>query len=158
MNSSKSYNIREELKTPLHGHVSQETAYIDEFYDLGMRAGFAIGPKRYWIERGDCLPGTRKAGRDKVGERLVTQTSIPKKNNSVWNGPKRYIYNWVECLYLKHDGHVDSYGFHRKTFNIVQVKTMKELFFSVLDEHQKHIIEGLLDMYGRKALLNAIKR
>lgn len=141
MNHSKDYNIREELKTPLQGHISQQTAYIDELYK-DIRSPNRNQRKRYWIESDDRLPRSR--------ERLVTQTMDLSKDDLIWNIPTRYVYSWVECLYLDHDDHVDSYGFHKRTFTFIQVKNMKDLFSSVLDDDQKHIVNGLLDMYKEK--------
>lgn len=124
------YNIREEFKTSLQGHISLETAYIVESYPYGrMRCR-----KKYWIEH--------IKGRD----RLVEQTSNPKKDNLVWNKPKKSTYNWVECLYLDQKGHVQSYGIDKCYVNLKQVEIMKDLFYSVLNDTQKNIVDQLIDL------------
>jgi hypothetical protein len=53
---------------------------------------------RYWIET--------KSGH---GQRLVSQTTNPKKAGEVWNKPKASTYTELRVLYLNSDnGHVES--------------------------------------------------
>ena len=88
--------------TPLHGHVSPETAYLVSDYPYGFRLRCRC---RYWIET-----------HPKRGSRLVTQTSDPKREavvlgHEVWNRPKTATYHRIAAgLYLDHEGHVACYG------------------------------------------------
>lgn len=130
---SVEYDIRKELETPLQGHTSLETAYIVESYPYGrMRCR-----KRYWIEH------------IKGKDRLVEQTSNPKKDNLFWNKPKKSTYNWIECLYLDKNNHVQSYGIYKTYVNLKQVEIMKDLFYSILDEDQKQIVDALIKAYKK---------
>lgn len=62
--------------TVLHGHTSQETAYLQEDYPYGsLRC-----QRRVWLEQ------------TKRGYRLVTQTSNPKRGNDWNNAPKKGTY------------------------------------------------------------------
>jgi hypothetical protein len=70
----------------LTGHDSQETAFVIEDYPYG----FTLRCKRrIWVET--------KAGH---GQRVVTQTTNPKKAGELWNKPKAGVYSAVVVLYI----------------------------------------------------------
>lgn len=79
--------------TVLSGHVSPETSYHVESYPYGFTLRCQI---RYWIET--------KNGH---GQRLVSQTSNPKRTDAVvWNKPKASTYANLMALYVDGIGHV----------------------------------------------------
>ena len=79
--------------TVLTGHTSPETAFLVEDYPYGFRLRCQI---RYWIET--------KAGH---GQRMVSQTTNPKRPGLVWNQPKASTYSRLRVLYREADtGHV----------------------------------------------------
>lgn len=79
----------------LSGHVSPETAFTQSDYPYGFRLRCQI---RYWIET------------TKHGQRVVSQTSNPKKPGLVWNKPKASTYTVVRVLFLDENGHVQNNG------------------------------------------------
>lgn len=79
----------------LSGHTSPETAYVVADYPYGFRLRCQI---RYWIET------------TKHGQRVVSQTSNPKKPGLVWNKPKASTYSQIRVLFLDSDGHVANNG------------------------------------------------
>ena len=84
--------------TPLHGHNSQEKAYIIESYPYGrLRC-----KKKVWVELAE-----KGAGKGLV--RIAEQTSNPKRNNEVWNKPHYGTYQAHVFMYLNEDNHV-KYG------------------------------------------------
>ncbi len=77
----------------LFDHVSPETAYVVDDYPYGFRLRCKI---RYWLEF-----------KPKVGFRLVSQTSNPKKPGLVWNKPKASTYaKFGGAMYLDEANHV----------------------------------------------------
>jgi hypothetical protein len=80
----------------LKGHVSPETAYVVADYPYGFRLRCSI---RYWIE----THPTR-------GQRLMSQTTNPKKPGTVWNKPKASTYSLILVMYLDDSGYVQSKG------------------------------------------------
>lgn len=83
--------------TILKDHVSPETAYVVEDYPYGFRLRCNI---RYWLEY-----------KPKLGFRLVSQTTNPKRPGEVWNKPKASTYSKVGgCMYLDGEGHVQWSG------------------------------------------------
>ncbi len=77
----------------LFDHVSPETAYVVEDYPYGFRLRCKI---RYWLEF-----------KPKVGFRLVSQTSNPKRPSLVWNKPKASTYaKFGGAMYLDEANHV----------------------------------------------------
>lgn len=78
----------------LHGHTSEETAYVVDDYPYGFRLRTQI---RYWIETSA-----------RHGDRLVSQTLNPKTDR--WNKPKKSTYALVGCMYLDEDSHVTWSG------------------------------------------------
>lgn len=81
--------------TVLSGHTSPETAYVVADYPYGFRLRCQI---RYWIET------------TKHGQRVVSQTSNPKKPGLVWNKPKASTYTILRVLFLDEQGHVQNEG------------------------------------------------
>ena len=80
------------MKQALHGHDSQETAYIVDDYPYGFRLRCKI---RYWIE-------TKKG----QGQRFCSQTTNPKAQGEVWNKPKKGTYSVVMGMFLDENNHV----------------------------------------------------
>lgn len=78
----------------LSGHTSPDTAYVVEDYPYGFRLRCQM---RYWLET--------KRGH---GQRLVSQTSNPKRPGLVWNKPKASTYTIVLAMYLDAAGHVQT--------------------------------------------------
>lgn len=77
----------------LSGHTSPETAYLVDDYPYGFRLRCKI---RYWLEI-----------HPKRGTRFVSQTTNPKRGNTVWNKPKASTYADVAgAMYLDEKGHV----------------------------------------------------
>ena len=69
----------------LTGHTSPETAYVVADYPYGFRLRCQI---RYWIET------------TKRGQRVVSQTTNPKRPGLVWNKPKASTYTDLRVLYI----------------------------------------------------------
>jgi hypothetical protein len=80
----------------LSGHTSPETAFVVDDYPYGFRLRCKI---RYWIET--------KAGH---GQRVVSQTTNPKRPGEVWNKPKASTYSTLRVLFLDENGHVQNNG------------------------------------------------
>jgi hypothetical protein len=81
----------------LKGHTSPETAYIVNDYPYGFRLRCKI---RYWLEVNP-----------KLGVRMVSQTTNPKRPGEVWNKEKKSTYcRFGGCMYLDDDGHVQWAG------------------------------------------------
>jgi len=81
----------------LKGHVSPETAFVQEDYPYSFRLRCKI---RYWLEY-----------RHGHGFRLVSQTTNPKRPGEVWNKPKASTYSrFGGCMYLDEQGHVQWSG------------------------------------------------
>ena len=77
----------------LKGHVSPETAYVVVDYPYGFKLRCKI---RYWLEF-----------KPKLGFRLVSQTTNPKRPGECWNKPKASTYcRFGGCMYLDESGHV----------------------------------------------------
>jgi hypothetical protein len=77
----------------LYNHTSPETAYEVSDYPYGFRLRCKI---RYWLEF-----------KPKVGTRLVSQTTNPKRPGTVWNKPKASTYaRFGGAMYLDDVGHV----------------------------------------------------
>lgn len=83
--------------TVLSGHTSPETAHVTEDYPYGFRLRCQ---RRVWIE-------TKKG----FGQRVVFQTSNPKKAGLVWNKPKAGTYSNIHVLYLDDaTGYIENAG------------------------------------------------
>lgn len=80
----------------LTGHISADTAYLVEDYPYGFRLRCQI---RYWIET------------TKHGQRVVSQTTNPKRPGTVWNKPKASTYTALRVLYVDPaTGYVENAG------------------------------------------------
>jgi hypothetical protein len=87
-----------ERVTVLHGHTSPETAYVVEDYPYGrLRC-----KKRYWVE-------TATKGAKKGEQRLMTQTTDPKKLGEYWNNAHPSSYSMIVVLYKDNVGHVHAW-------------------------------------------------
>lgn len=78
----------------LSGHTSPETAYVVESYPYSFKLRCKI---RFWIE-----------SHPKHGQRVVSQTTNPKKPGVVWNKPKASTYSTLKALFLDEQGHVQN--------------------------------------------------
>lgn len=74
-------------------HTSPETACLILDYPYGFRLRCQM---RVWVEH-----------RPKMGYRVVTQTSNPKRGDT-WNAPKTGNYARAIALYLDENGHVQN--------------------------------------------------
>lgn len=95
----------------LIGHTSQETAYVVADYPYGFRLRCQI---RYWIET------------TKHGQRVVSQTTNPKKPGIVWNKPKASTYTPLRVLFIDEStGYVenDALSFYSDTTKVNQFET-----------------------------------
>lgn len=81
--------------TVLSGHTSADTAYVVPDYPYGFRLRCQI---RYWIET------------TKHGQRVVSQTTNPKKPGTVWNKPKASTYSNIRILFLDENNYVQNNG------------------------------------------------
>lgn len=119
--------------TQLVGHTSPETAFVVADYPYGFRLRCQ---KRYWIET--------KAG---FGQRLVTQTSNPKKPGLVWNKPKAGVYQPLLVLIQdEHSGHLDTAGLTFWTADVDHINAFTEL---VLDADQQATLKVVQTAYER---------
>lgn len=87
------------MKTPIFGHMSQETAYLIPDYPYGRTLRCQ---RRVWLESDP-----------KRGVRFVAQTDNPK--NGRWNKPHKSTYTDIAAgLYLDADNHVqwDQIGYY----------------------------------------------
>jgi hypothetical protein len=89
----------------LVGHTSAETAYViaDYPYSFNLRC-----QKRMWVET-----STRKG----TGQRVVSQTSNPRKEGLVWNKPSLGVYSVISVIYLNSENnHVECAGLGLYTY------------------------------------------
>lgn len=81
----------------LIGHTSPETAYVVDDYPYGYTLRCKI---RYWLEF-----------KPKMGFRLVSQTTNPKRPGEVWNKPKASTYcKFGGAMFLADNDHVHWAG------------------------------------------------
>jgi len=86
-----------QMKLLPNNHVSPETAYVVSDYPYGYTLRCKI---RYWLEY-----------KPKMGFRLVSQTTNPKKAGEVWNKPKASTYvKWGAAMFLDGNDHVHWSG------------------------------------------------
>ena len=76
----------------LHGHNSQETAYVVDDYPWGFRLRTKI---RYWIET-----------KEGYGQRFASQTVNPK--TGLWCAPKYSVYSRIMVMFLDENEHVKN--------------------------------------------------
>jgi hypothetical protein len=119
----------------LHGHTSEDTAYLVPDYPYGFRLRTEI---RYWIET------------TKHGDRFVSQTLNPKTGR--WNKPKRSTYAHVACMYLNDEGHVTWTGIHPNTS-----AEYVEQFVPVVRPHLTEAQRGkLAEIYGYQRIMEHV--
>ena len=112
----------------LTGHTSFETAYEIADYPYGFKLRCKM---RVWV-------GTKQ----NLGQRIVTCTSNPKRNNEVWNKPKHSTYGHIVLLALADNDYVTN-------VQVRQYITWKELnefeknYGAYLDDYQKKQIAFL---------------
>jgi len=104
-----------------NGHNSPESAYIIQDYPYGrLRCQM-----RVWIETNN------------KGQRYVTQTSNPKRNQDWGNKPKASIYQHISLIVLNStNGHVEHHGLSQFAWP-EHVARFKADFYSQLDETTK---------------------
>lgn len=105
--------------TVLHNHTSEETAYEIPDYPYGFKLRCKC---RWWIET-----------KPKHGQRMMQQTSNPKKNNT-WNKPKGSTYSDFLVLYKDENNHVHNHGTSLYASNIINF--LSSGFYAQLDEDQ----------------------
>lgn len=76
----------------LAGHVSQETAFLQEDYPYSFHLRCQ---RRVWLEY-----------KERFGYRLATQTSNPKKAGLIWNAPKYGVYHPLAVLVIDAQEHI----------------------------------------------------
>jgi hypothetical protein len=72
----------------LHGHTSENTAYLVDDYPYGRRLRCKI---RYWIE-------TATKGAKKGRQRFMRQTTDARRDNTTWNKPHGSTYALMAVL------------------------------------------------------------
>ena len=107
-------------------HISPETAYVVEDYPYGFRLRCAM---RYWIEY-----------RPRMGFRLVTQSSNPKRAGLVWNKPKAGTYHkFGLALYLDDaNGHVHAAGLNEYSSAYEACKYVSD-YYPAVPEAGQHL-------------------
>lgn len=110
------------MLTVLNGHVSPETAYIIDSYPYGrLRCQM-----RVWIET--------KANQ---GQRYMTQTSNPKRNNDWNNKPKASTYGYITIIVQDDsNGHVHRDGLSNYPW-VEEIAKFKAKFYDQLDAATK---------------------
>lgn len=124
------------IVTALHGHTSQETAFLVEDYPYG----FTLRCKyRCWIEH-----------KPSYGYRFVSQTTNPKKSFEYWNKPKAGQYSKVAMgMYLDEKGHVQH--------TVIQAHDLTSVAGFIEHWHDRSTMLEVLalvmaaDSYNRKA-------
>ena len=115
------------MKTQLFGHTSPETAYVVADYPYGFRLRCQI---RYWVET--------KVG---FGQRVVSQTSNPKKPGLVWNKPKPGIYWPIAVIYLNEENqHVEVAALSPYSDRLELDEFVAQ--WPQLDEHQQLVVKA----------------
>jgi hypothetical protein len=112
----------------LKGHTSPDTAYLVADYPYGFRLRCQI---RYWIEF-----------KPKVGFRFVSQTTNPKRGNTVWNKPKASTYaRFGGAMFLDENGHVQWSGLSEYT-NGAEAKAWSDKFGEGVPEAGQKTLSG----------------
>ncbi|GAA3751205.1 hypothetical protein [Micromonospora maritima] len=126
----------------LHGHTGEESAYLVEDYPYGFRLRCQI---RYWIE-------TAEKGAKKGQQRLMSQTTNPKKPGEPWNKPKGSTYVLMAVMYLDGEGHVQWTGVSE--YGLTPVHDARWRLWGVvdqLDDEQRRLYDLLLKASQRSA-------
>ena len=106
------------IVTVLSGHDSPETAYVVDDYPYGFRLRCKI---RYWVETNP-----------KHGQRVVSQTTNPKKDGEVWNKSKPSTYSRLRVLYLDEQDHVQNDALSIYEFEPDKVAAFEEQYRAAL--------------------------
>jgi len=84
-------------------HIDQDSAYLVQDYPYGRRLRCKI---RYWVE-------TATKGAKRGQQRMVSQTTDPRREGVVWNKPdltSRGGYSLMVFMYLDGNGHVKPFS------------------------------------------------
>ncbi len=130
--------------TVLVGHTSKETAYIVDDYPYGFTLRCKI---RYWIET-----------KPKHGQRVVSQTTNPKRPGEVWNAPKPSTYSPIRVLYLNaENGHVENTGI--SVYNSTAVIADFEATYAdgLTSERDQRVLRMLKAVAARQDILDAAR-
>lgn len=116
--------------TVLTGHISPETAYVVADYPFGFRLRCQI---RYWIET------------TKHGQRVVSQTTNPKKPGIVWNKPKASTYTSLRVLFIDDaTGHVENAGLSIYSEDPAKIAAFEALYGPALTgEYEQKVLVTL---------------
>lgn len=86
----------------LHGHTSEDTAYLVEDYPYS-RSRRLRCKIRYWID-------TATKGAKKGQQRFISQTTDARRGNVSWNKPHGSTYALMVVLFLDDENHVQWTG------------------------------------------------
>lgn len=117
------------MKTMLVGHTTEATAFLQPDYPFGFRLRCE---RKVWIE-------TKKG----QGQRLVTQTSNPKRPGT-WNKPKASTYSPIVVMFLNSEnGHLehDVLSGYASEEDIQKFET--EYAEALAGEHEQKILKVL---------------
>ena len=130
-----------DVVTVLSGHTSPETAFVVADYPYGFRLRCAI---RYWIET-----------KEKKGQRVVSQTTNPKRQGHPWNKPKASTYAIVQVLFLDENEHVQVA--HVTPYSDDdQIRSFMATYAEALTDRDRGFLEAF--MKGRAAVREAYER
>ena len=125
----------------LSGHVSAETAHVDEDYPFGFRLRCK---RKTWIETA------------KNGSRFCYQTTNPRKSFEVWNAPKKSTYSEVMVLTQNDDPASEEFGYisHESLSmydSAEKIQAFAERWESVLTDKDRDTIKVMLAVKARQA-------
>lgn len=128
-----------ELFTALCGHVNAETAFVQDDYPYGRTLRCK---RRAWIE-------TATKGQKKGEMRLVTQTSDPKRGNTVWNKPDPGTYHDFMVMYLNDDEHLKIDTLSAAFCEVDKFNEFCDRWYEDLDDENRKKLDqiGLLIAY-----------
>lgn len=112
---------------PLAGHVSQETAFVNDNFPWGFRGRTQ---QRHWIE---TKPGK--------GQRTVTQTQNPA--TGVWCKPKMSTYSTIRVLFLDDNYQVESDGIDIQWSDEDKVLAFDKNYASVFGDYETRMMNEL---------------
>lgn len=124
--------IDQSTMTPLYGHTSKDTAYLQPDYPYGRQLRCQ---RRVWIEHDP-----------KKGMRFCTQTTNPKVAGTVWNKPKKSTYSSYICLLLNPENeHIIDYHLQlwTDTGTIAKFQQFWLLFYGRLDTFNQEQLDQL---------------
>lgn len=107
------------MKTLLNNHNSEENAYVIEDYPYGRTLRCKM---RVWIET------------TKKGQRVVRQTTNPKKDFEYWNKPKKSTYSDFFVMYIDQEtGYVETESYSLGYNDYSDFKAFLAEYESILD-------------------------